>query len=232
MVVKKYLGFAAFISTVIICTVLCVTAQESTFDDDAFYNLKEKAETFLDKGVLRLTIIEQSFENGSKIPNRLEKYISEVIPPDRRRFIVEKKTKNGIERTEYIDIANQRFVKKNNSNWEIFKPEGSGVGSGSGNGGGENVKIEHSTENKLKRGVIINNQKADYYETKTTFKYIYPTRTVVSYSKEGFWFDEKGRYVKAIEEGFDEETKSLSQKTTEYEYDPKIKIEAPIKIKE
>jgi tetratricopeptide (TPR) repeat protein len=232
MFTKKNVRIAAFIIITIIGSVFNVIAQKSTFEDSNLYDLKQKAETFSDNSVVRVTINEENFDKGDKVPANFKKYINEVIPSDgsnsiyRSRFISEEKTKNGVEREELITIGNQRYIKKNNGNWEVFKSEGSGSGSGSG----ENIKIETTSENKLQRGVIINNQKTDYYQTTTTYKYFYPTGTIISYTKEGFWFDQKGRYVQTLEESFDGETKNIARKTTVYEYDPNIKIEAPIKI--
>ena len=231
MFMKKYVGIAALITTIVLGIALDATAQETTFEAAALYKLKAAANKHLGQGNRRITILEESFENGSPVPIHTEKYVREIIPPDRSRFISEKKTKNGIERTEYIDIGTQRFIKKNGGKWEVFKPTGRGVGSGSGSGSGsgEDVKVETSSAYKLNRGVVINNQKTDYYETTITFKYLYPTETVVNISKEGYWFDAQGRYVKTLEESFGGKDKSIRRKTTHYEYDADIKIEAPIK---
>jgi hypothetical protein len=207
MFTKKNVRIAAFIVTIIIGAVFSVNAQESTFQDSTLYDLKDKAQTLRENIVLRVTIVEESFEKGDEVPATSVKYVNEVIPTNgtnsiyKSRFISEKKTKNGVERTEYIDIGDQKFIKKNSGSWEVFKPtgQGSGRGSGSGSGSGESIKIETTSENKLQRGVIINNQKTDYYQTTTTYKYFYPTGTIISYSKEGFWFDPKGRYVKTLE---------------------------------
>jgi tetratricopeptide (TPR) repeat protein len=240
MFTKNHVGFAAFITMIVLIMALNATAQESTFEDNTLYDLKHMAETFSNNSIVRVTTIEESFKNGDKVPANSIKYINEVIPSNgsnliyKSRFISEKKTSNGVEREEFITIGSQRYIKKNNSNWEVFKSEGSGSGSGSGNGSGngsgDSVKIETTSENKSQPGVIINNQKTDYYQTTTTYKYLYPIRTIINSFKEGYWFDSKGRYVKTLEENSDEETKNIDRKTTVYEYDLHIKIEAPIKI--
>ena len=236
MFTKKNVSIAAFTITTIIGSVFNVIAQASTFEDSSLYDLKDKAETSSNNSVVRIITIEESFEKGDKVPANSIKYINEVIPSNdsnsiyRSRFISEKKTKNGVEREELITIGDQRYIKRNNSNWEVFKSEGRGSGSGSGSGSGENVKIETTSENKLQRGVIANNQKTDHYQTTRTYKYLYPTGTIINYSKEGFWFDAKGRYVQTLEESSDGKTKNIDRKTTLYEYDLSIKIEAPIKI--
>jgi tetratricopeptide (TPR) repeat protein len=230
MFMKNHVGLAALITTIIFSITLQATAQESTFEDNTLYNLKLKAETFSNDSIVRVTIIEENFKNGDKVPENSIKYTNEVIPPNgsnliyKSHFISEKTTKNGVEREEFITIGNQRYIKKNNSKWEVFNP------MGSGNGSGESVKIETSSDNKLQRGVIINNQKTDYYQTTTTYKHLYPTGTLIRYFKEGFWFDSTGRYVQTLEESFNGETKNINRKTTVYEYNPNIKIEAPIKI--
>ncbi len=210
---------------------LVATAQvETTFESNTLYKLQDEARRATDQGTLRLTILKEHFENGNTIPVSTEKYISEVIPPDRRRFITEIKSKTGIRRSEFINIGTQRYIKENGGKWEVYQPKGGGgSGQGSGNGsGGEQVKIESSSVNKLERDVIVNNQKTDYYETTVNYKFFYPTGTVTAYSKKGFWFDAQGRYVRTLKEDFSGDTKSLSREITDYEYNPDIKIEAPM----
>lgn len=225
---SRKLKSAAFVFAILLASVFQVAAQESTFDDNALYELQERAREMLADKVLRITTMDARFEKGNKTPVTYEKYISETVPPDRNRFVVEKKTAKGIEQTEYIDIGRDRFVKRNGGEWEIFEPTGSGRGTGSGTGSGEEPKIETTSKNVLKKGEKINNQTVDLYQVVTNRKYIYPTKTYTDVQTESFWFDRNGRFVKTVEEYHDGETGKVSRKTVEYEYDPKIKIEAPV----
>lgn len=219
----------AFIFVLMLGTFLNAAAQELTFEDNDLYALKDKARQMLEGKTLRITSTEEWFENGSKAPVRLEKSINEVIPPDRSHFVSERQTPQGFERTEYIDIGRQRYIKENKGEWKEFKGSGGGIGSGEGNGSGEDVKIETTVARKLKKGEIVNRQKVDLYETVVTQKYIYPTRIYTTVRTEAFWFDNKGRYVKTLEEYREGDMKVFSRTTQEYEYDLKnIKIEAPI----
>lgn len=219
---------AAFVFAFLLSASLNVAAQESTFEDEDFYKVKGQASEMLDGKILRITTVEESFENGNKTPVKFEKYINEIIPPDRSHFVVEKKTAKGIERTEYIDIGKERFIKENGGEWKKFEPTGSGVGSGSGSGSGVEPKIETSVKNILKKGETVNKQTVDLYQIVTNRKYIYPTKTYTDVQTESYWFDRSGRFVKTLEEYNDGETKTVSRKTETYEYDPNIKIEAPV----
>lgn len=78
------------------------------------------------------------------------------------------------------------------------------------------------------KGETVNNQTADLYQIVTNRKYIYPTKNYTDVQTESYWFDASGRFVKILEEYYDGDTKNVSRKTEEYEYDPNIKIEAPV----
>lgn len=212
-------------------------AQERAFEDSTLTILRDKAEELCRHRVLRLTILDENFEKGAKLPTNTEKNIIEEIPSDRSRFINEKRSPKGVERRETIYIGSQEYIRKNAGAWELVKSEsgggssvgGMGSGSGNGNGNGEPVKFKTSSVNKSKPGVLLNKQKTDYYETVIKVTMIRPSTTVVSYSKKAYWFDAQGRYVRILDEDIDGDNQIVERKTTDYEYDLNIKIEAPIK---
>lgn len=204
-------------------------AQERAFEDSALTILRDKAEELCRHRVLRLTILDENFEKGAKLPTNTEKNIIEEIPSDRSRFITEKRSPKGVERRETIYIGSQEYIRENAGAWELVKPKSGGSVVGMGNGNGEPVKFKTSSVNKFKPGVLLNKQKTDYYETVIKVTMIRPSATVVSYSKKAYWFDAQGRYVRILDEDIDGDNQIVERKTTDYEYDLNIKIEAPIK---
>lgn len=125
----KKLKTAAFVFVLSLAAFLNAVAQKTTFDENNFYKLKARAREMLSGKTLRITTTEELFEKGSNTSIKSEKYINEIIPPDRTHFVVEKKTAKGIERTEYIDIGRERFIRENDGEWKIFKGGGSGSGA-------------------------------------------------------------------------------------------------------
>lgn len=208
---------------------LNVSAQENTFDEQQLQMLAKSARQKLEGKTYRSTVINVEYENGNSFPARSGKTIVEIIPPDRRHFLSETQTAEGVKRYEYIRVGDKEFAKNDNGEWKELGGYGTGIGTGGGSGFGygSDVKIERTVERKLKKGETVNNQSADLYETVDTTKYIYPTATYANVSKESYWFDASGRFVKTANEDENGMAKTTSRTTTEYEYDANIKIEAP-----
>ncbi|MEZ5428433.1 MAG: hypothetical protein R2747_19340 [Pyrinomonadaceae bacterium] len=149
-----------------------------------------------------------------------EKTISEFVPPDRRHTIIEKKTEKGVKTDEYIYVDGIGYHRTDDEDWQIIRG-GSGSGSGNGSGIGETPII--TEERRLVRGQIVGKQKADLYEIVTTHKFtdhsnIYESRV---------WLNEAGLFVKTESKTSYGISKKTYRTTVDYEYDPKIKIEAP-----
>lgn len=176
---------------------------------------------------LRIVSVREEFENEGKTSVGFNRSINEILPPDRNRYVYEERTANGtIERTEYIDIGDKSFVRRNGGEWEILVP--SGMGNGAGNGAGGIIpKVEISIVKSLIKNETVNNQSADLYKTVESRKYIYPDKTYTNVSIESFWFDRDGKLVKSIREFQDGERKSISRTTEEFDYNANFKIEAP-----
>ena len=206
---------------------LNVSAQEMSFEDDALIQLKKFSEQAVEGKKLRIVTVEERFENDDTTPVSFSKSINEILPPDRNRFIYEKRTASGIERTEYIDIGEKSFVRRNGGEWEIVVPSGTVIGGGMGNGNGIIPKVETTIVKSLIKGETVNNQSADLYKTVESRKYIYPDKTYINVSTESFWFDRRGMLIKSFREFQDGERKNLSRTTEEYEYNPSFNIVAP-----
>jgi len=220
---------AVFSLAIILCAFLSISAQENTFKEEDLMALKTAAELKLKGKIYRHTTIETFYSNGNKTPDSTSKRIVEIIPPDRYRYMSITETPKGTERYEYIQVGERRFSREDNGEWKESTAGGTGSGMGNGSGSGDALyKLETTIERKLKKGEIVNRQKVDLYETVTTFKYIYPTKTFTSVWKGTYLFDESGRFVKYEQEYNAGEENSIKKTVEEYEYNPKIKIEAPI----
>ncbi len=205
-----------------------VFGQEMSFEDETLIQLKKFSEQWMEGKKLRIVTVREEFDNEGKTSVGFSKSINEVLPPDRNRYVYEKRTTGGTERTEYIDIGDKSFVRRNGGEWETVVPSGMGIGSGTGNGDEIIPKVETSIVKSLIKNETVNNQSADLYKTVESRKYIYPDRTFTNVSTECFWFDRAGKLVKSIREFQDGERKSLLRTTEEYDYNANFKIEVPI----
>lgn len=223
---------AAFIIALTLCAFLSAAAQEkeNTFNDADLQMLTNAAWDKLEGKTYRSTTTSLVFSNGSQTPVRTEKFISEVIPPEREHYVSISETPEGIKRHEYIRVGARRFAKDDDGEWKELGGSGTGNGSGVGNGSGSgNVKIERSVVRTLKKGETINNKKVDLYETVTTIRFIYPAKTRTEIDRTAYWFDANGLFVKTENEYQDSDERENSRTTREYEYNPKnLKIEAPV----
>jgi hypothetical protein len=218
---------AAAIVVLVLCAALNVAAQESAFKDEDLKALIKNAAEKLDGKTYRLKTTSVNYRNGNSTPAFTEKTISEFIPPERERIITETQTPEGVKRYESIRIGEKRFIRYDNGEWQEMG--GTGMGSGNGSGGGTSAKVETTIERRFRKGEIINNQTADFYETVTTTKFIYPEKTYTTVWKTANWFDVNGLFVKSENEyQSDHYTKTIFRTTREYEYDANIKIEAPL----
>jgi hypothetical protein len=222
---KKSFGII-FLLAVIFCSFHSVSAQEGTFKEEDLTALKKAAGEKLAGKIYRHTTIVSTYFDGDETPNYIMKSILEIIPPDRSRYISMKETSKGVAwRSESIRVGKRRFRREDNGEWKEEKESGGGIGGGEGSGY-IGYKLEKTIERKLKKGEVAGNKKVDLYETFSTYKYIYPLKTITKVWKEIYSFDADGMFVKREEE-YNDGSNSVRKTVEEYEYDPNIKIEAP-----
>ena len=203
-----------------------ISAQEMTFKAEDLAVLTKNASEKLEGRAYRSNTVNVFYKNGSAASTSTTKSIREFIPPDRVHYVFEAKDAKSTTRYELIRIGEKTYTRANDEEW---KEGGSGSGMGSGIGDGDTaVKIERSEKRILKKGVLLNKQKVDFYETEVTVKYIYPNQTYTTVYSDSYWFNAGGMYVKTESVYLDNSSKNTSRNTTEYEYNPKIKIAAPI----
>lgn len=218
----------AFVIALSFFALLDVSAQEATFNDETLYALIRNSKPLMEGKRMRFVTIKEEFEDEGKTFVSSTKSTNEILPPDRSRLVYETKTPRGAERVEHISIGERRFVRRNGGEWEILTPSGGGMGSGIGNGSGDIPQTETTTVRTLTKNVIVNDQKTDWYKSVVSVKFIFPTRTYTNIYTESYWFDADGRMIRSASESKYGDTKTVSRQTESYEYNPNLKIEAPI----
>lgn len=163
---------------------------------------------------------------------QIQKITSEFAPPN-RRDISELTYKNSprTEVFEAIKIGEIRYERRNSGEWKI-EPQKTAVLPSS-------AKIEPTpplVKNYYLGEANIGNQTAEIYqrefEIKRESKNTQTGKTEEHLSKrmETYWISREKLTLKMeMEDVFIQPVKSISKRTIIYEYDPKIKIEAPIK---
>lgn len=227
---KKVNG-TTFTIVLILCLFLSASAQETTFKEEDLQALTRAAlSEKLKNKTYRLTTVSVLYNEGKTIPTKTIKTISEVVPPERRRYFSETETAEGVERSESIYIGKKMFFRKDNGEWKESNGYGIGIGEGNGIGSGDNprIQIEQTVQRNLKRGETLGTQTVDFYETIHITRYKYLSNIYSIITRTSYWFDNNGLHVKSTDEYENTETKMISRSTNEYEYDQNIKIEAPI----
>ncbi len=161
----------------------------------------------------------------------VEKGISEIASPNRSRFSIEHKNNelNTISYFELIKIDGVEYKRRNNGEW---KKENTVINPNPTNSKSSRSEAKYY----LTENARLNNQTADLFELEVEYKHqtTNPVNRQMSESttcrKEKRWISKDGLLLKL--EMVDENTnprKINSRRIWVYEYDPTIKIEAPIK---
>jgi hypothetical protein len=145
------------------------------------------------------------------------------------------KTSKGVEtKTEGIRIGEERYTRKPDGTWIKEPPPpkfvGTGAGSGSGSGYGNAVTKapEENTELRLVGKEKIGGQPTSHYRKTHTIRFTSRTPIVVRKVIDDYWFSADGMLLKESHEDVFENSKSQYKSVTEYEYNVKIDIRAPI----
>ena len=189
-------------------------AYKKTGDKVAAYRIIGKSETY----------------RGSELKS-VTNETSEFVPPDKRRFVSEMKMFE-INKTfvfERILIGRDEYKRENNGDWikrisnALVKPKNNNSGV-----------VENNAKFYLTENAKLDNQTANLYELTVEYKHTRrnasnETKETVSYRKEKRWISRDGFLLKMeMEDEFEGLPRNWSRRTRTYEYDPSIKIEAPI----
>jgi hypothetical protein len=222
---KKSL-YIIILSGLIICSILSAFAQEKVITEQELTALKETAYEKLKDKTYRVTMTSEGY---GKVNDLSSKYsiseVNEYVSSD-RHHIREMKNQQGTTHEESISIGQKKYVKENNKNWRLLPPSESG-NKNFGTVGGP-LNHEKTVVCKYLGEKNIKNQKADLYEIKTTRKYNNPNLRLTTEDVERLWFNKDGMFLMRESKSRLNDEKVFTKTIWEYEYDPNIKIEAPI----
>lgn len=212
---------------IILIGILSVTAQEKIIAENEFKEILGKAEKNLEGKTYRLTKTEETFSDRSANAESVNIRINEYVQPGKWREVVETKSANKVTKTERLWDGKNLYERENDGEWRKF--------SGGGGIGGSIKSGRITTTYKFIEKSVLNNQPVNVYEVKQNREATKLTQTgmyVVHYvERTKYWIAETGYFLKKLTENEVIGSKSLVKENWIYDYDPNIKIEAPI-IKE
>jgi hypothetical protein len=222
---KKIVVRAALLSVFIFCAFMNISAQvEKKISEQAIRTLLENAAEKLQNKSYRIKSESESYRTVyDSAPSYFTSETIEYAPNGYYR-ISERKTPAGTTASEVIVLGKKRYERVKNGKWKI---------ASAGNPTGEVLRasrvepVEETIEYFYKGREVVNNQNADLYEIKTLTKFKSSDRLTMTVYIQRYWFDQNGLFLKTeTVSGVDD--KIISRTVERYEYDPNIKIEAPV----
>jgi hypothetical protein len=198
-----------------LCAVSGVFAQQKVDLSRELDDLQQKAQEMRRNKSYRIkTTIEEYDETGKKLKSKSVS-VSETAPPDRSYDSSTTESAGVTKKVERIEIGDKSYIKKDGGKWRKSVPEQSssviGVGLSTG------VKIVEET--------MINGQSVKVYMEETRASLGGEDFS----STDKYWFTSEGELLKTESERKNGKTGEISRVVTVYEFDPNIRIEAPIK---
>jgi hypothetical protein len=207
---------ALFVVSILIFTVTACYSQESAKPDPA--EMRTHAYNVLRETPHRITLIVEMRDTAESEWQLYSSQAKEVVGRDRWHLVQH----TGLKR-ELIGIGDRTYQKMPGGTWQLLPPKNSYTGA-TVRQLGKQVN-EPTIDQKKDGGTVV--------ETSGRSKMqILRTGEVVDMEgKNREWFDDTGRLTRTESEHFNYERKKLQRMTEIYEYDPTIKIEAPIENK-
>lgn len=207
--------------TIIIISVLAFNAaivfgQEKEITESEYSAITDKAAAFLEKRTYRESSTSETFADRElKQLTETSKSIYEFVPPNRIRSVYE--DEDG--KTERIEIGSRIYVRKNNGKWKRDNEINNTIL------GRSNVsKSEYSY--KFLEKTTFNGKSASVYSyTRTEYDL---NQNINDVYMRIFWVDSEGKYLKEVSEFTNFKSNYFNRYTSNYEYDLKIRIVAPI----
>lgn len=206
---------------VAVCTLATSTlAQDSKITSDVFDRVRSSYKAFLAKESYRVRSTHEIFPyESAKEPEEIRVWMVEYLPPDREHNYYGLNATDPSRKYERI-VVGKRIFTNADGKWKELEQSNGGMSLSSGS---------DSDESFLRGSEKINGQETTIYEVVTGSRFARgdgPWQT--SYYKTRYWISKDGRIRKYVGESDALITKR--RRITEiYEYDPRIKIEAPIK---
>ncbi len=204
--------------SILLFNTILIFGQEKLIEKNQYSETIDKGYEHLKEKPFRAVFTSEFFNDRNSTSTVMWKSIREFVPPDRHRWLNER---DG-EKKETIEIGPREYYKINNGEWkEGREPISGGIGSGVGS-----ASVEYESY-KLYENVKLDGKKVNLYEmvkrltefsTRNDGDEIWTRKT---------WIGKYGLIIKVQEEYETVGKKSFRRQTTIYEYDSKIKIEAP-----
>lgn len=200
-----------------ICSVNAFAQKKFTEED--FSKLFQKALAAMEDKSYRQVSTVETFDDRNRPPRFKSTTTTTYMPPDAKHMISQVEDAGGVRKSETIYIGNKIYSRENDKEW---KEEPSGGGSGNKFtvlGKADRPKIKRIVEYKGKEGdpsadlYIVTEKEKGYREAIYVKKY---------------WFNDAQQLVREESESYYTNSNSLLRTSTTYEYDPDIKIKAPI----
>lgn len=194
-----------------------VFSQTKQISANEFLTINSNGHSLLSERSWRV-ITKTDTMNGGSIIKSITKTHEQLLP-DKTRFLVVEKEGDKETRNEFVSIGSMEYRRENDGPWTSKDARGTGIGSGSGSG---IISCAQYTEDADFISGISARKLRQYLIEKTP--------EGLSFDDYRAWFDQNGLFVRS------ERTKGLLEPRLEktysiatYEYNPNIKIDAPIK---
>lgn len=196
-----------------------VFAQTKQITSREFYGANAAAQKLSSERSSRMITKTDDLENGTIVKSVTKIY--ERLLPDSERFVTNEKIGDKETSSEFIRIGYMTYSRKNNEPWIVKDLRQGGTGSGMGNGSGS-ACLQFTEETTTLDGTPA--RKLRQYTITTTSEGL-------NFDDMNSWFDQTSSLLLKSEriKGLLEPRVVKTQSATTYEYDPNIKIEAPIK---
>ena len=212
----RYLFFS-----ILICFVFSATtfSQIKQISSSEFYTNNSNGHKLLEERSYKMETKTETMKDGNlvKSVHRVE----ERLLPDKFHYVGIEKENDKETKNELIRIGYMQYSRQNTEPWSV-KDLRSGGGSGSGNGSGGNVSCVQFTEEPDSVNGIPTRKLRQYLIERSSDGLIYDDFTN--------WIGQDGAFIKSERtKGWLEPKIERTRSVVTFEYDPNIKIEAPIK---
>jgi hypothetical protein len=163
----------------------------------------------------RVTTTTERYADKNAAPKEKSVSISESVPPDRSRYSYVYESGSTTKKFESINIGKTEYVREDGGDWRINTDEPK---YGAGLANRKIVKPVEKTNFNGQAVVVYEVESEEYFGEGNERK-----------SKTRYWFSEaEGLLLKTESEITNMQTGAFSKAAAVYEYDPNIKIEAPV----
>jgi hypothetical protein len=187
---------------------------------------RNKAMQILSSTAHREIMSTEQFETRELPPVITFGFTREFQPPNKFHVVFKSKSGKRSEQSETIVVGEKGYIKTVGAKWQQDPNASTESGSplppdDDGNSTMPEVRVAH------KPNILLNNVPADFYEVIKQYHYGAGRNANINIYTHRYWFDGEGRLLKSEFETSSTRSKSLSRRTSVYEYDPNIKIEEP-----